>query len=438
MSGIYYTRPQLAVPTVQRTLRPLAYGRQGTLRSSAPSHSSSPRKPEAILGLRVCDPACGSGSFLIAALRFLTEAVYESLFRHDRLDVRHDRTDVWLTGERKSNGSPGSSDEIIPCRPADETFESRLKSKLKRYVVERCIYGVDIDPIAIELCRLSLWIETMDRELPFTFLDHKIKAGNSLVGCWFDWFRHYPVMAWERQGGDRNHVNGVHFTKGVSCRAIRRFRRTIVKPEMIDWIRGQGVLFEQADGASPEVVHDHAMAELESIHRLPLHHNEQRSWMYEGLRAGGSFDRLKRAFDAWCAIWFWPANGLEACPTPANFAHPKTKTLEVVERLAEAHRFFHWELEFPDVFTRPGGGFDAIVGNPPWDVAKPNSKEFFSRIDPLYRAYGKQEALHHQKQYFTASVRHEREWLDYNAYFKAFSNWLSYAGEPFGDRVVID
>ncbi|MHC4447114.1 MAG: hypothetical protein ACYSXF_04935 [Planctomycetota bacterium] len=182
-AGIYYTRPQLAVPTVQRALRPLAYGRQGKLRPDAPSRSSAPRKPEAILGLRVCDPACGSGSFLIAALRFLTEAVYESLFRHDRLDVGHDRTRVWLTGERRSNGNPGSSDERVPCRPADETFESRLKSKIKRYVVERCIYGVDIDPIAIELCRLSLWIETMDRELPFTFPDHKIKAGNSLVGC---------------------------------------------------------------------------------------------------------------------------------------------------------------------------------------------------------------------------------------------------------------
>src|SRR4029079_9484233 len=69
-------------------------------------------------------------------------------------------------------------------------------------VVERCVYGVDMDPLAIELARLSLWVETMDRELPFEFLDHRLKVGNALVGCWFDRFRDYPLMAWMREGGD--------------------------------------------------------------------------------------------------------------------------------------------------------------------------------------------------------------------------------------------
>ena len=64
------------------------------------------------------------------------------------------------------------------------------------------------------------------------------------------------------------------------------------------------------------------------------------------------------------------------------------------------HRFFHWELEFPDVFREEGAGFDAVLGNPPWDIAKPVSMEFFSNIDPLYRSYGKQEALRKQTEYF--------------------------------------
>ena len=77
-----------------------------------------------------------------------------------------------------------------------------MKALLRRHVVERCIYGVDINPLAVELARVSLWVETLDPELPFSFLDHKIKVGNSLVGCWLDRVEDYPVKAWEREGGD--------------------------------------------------------------------------------------------------------------------------------------------------------------------------------------------------------------------------------------------
>ena len=95
------------------------------------------------------------------------------------------------------------SDEQIPCPPDHPAFESLLKARLRRHVVERCIYAVDLSiPLAVELCRLSLWIETMDRDLPFGFLDHKVKCGNALVGAWFDQFQHYPAMAWKnREGG---------------------------------------------------------------------------------------------------------------------------------------------------------------------------------------------------------------------------------------------
>ena len=85
---------------------------------------------------------------------------------------------------------------------------------------------------------------------------------------------------------------------------------------------------------------------------------------------------------------------------PRTFTAPSAATRAVAKRLAEALRFFHWELEFPDVFDAPGAGFDALLGNPPWDIAKPVSKEFFSNIDPLYRSYGKQEALRKQTEYF--------------------------------------
>src|SRR5207249_3240224 len=158
--------------------------------------------------------------------------------------------------------------------------------------------------------RLALWVETMDRMLPFSFLDHKVRCGNGLLGAWFDTFQHYPAMAWKnREGGDKGHGNGVHFEKGARSKAIKEFSKRVA-----------------ADLA-----------------------------------------------DA---------------------------TRTIAERVAARKRFFHWELEFPDVFRIKGSGFDAMLGNPPWETLQPSSKEFFSNIDPLYRAYGKQEALRFQTEYF--------------------------------------
>ncbi len=123
---------------------------------------------------------------------------------------------------------------------------------------------------------------------------------------------------------------------------------------------------------------------------------------------------LKAAFDTWCAIWFWPGELPSSTPRPDRLPGPTDEpTAEIAARVAAEHRFFHWELEFPDVFARPGSGFDAVVGNPPWEIQKPNSKEFFSNLDPLYRTYGKQEALQPPEGVLRGqSDADERDWLD--------------------------
>ncbi|MCR4402988.1 MAG: hypothetical protein NUW12_09470 [Firmicutes bacterium] len=440
-AGTFYTRPQLAVPTIHRTLRPLAYetpiGPDGPADDSGNASASRwiPRRPEEILALKVCDPACGSGSFLTAALRFLTDALVESLHYHGRIRNQGERAVVTLAEGRPESGR--LSDELLPCRPDSDGFEAQLRARLKRYVVERCIYGVDIDPLAVELARVALWIETMDPALPFSFLDHKVKVGNSLVGCWFDRFRDYPVLAWEREGGDSNHTRGVRFEKGTWTKAIKKFRNERIRGELKTWLEGRGyqlMLPLPELNVAPEAVHDEATALLERMHDFAVHESEERAVFYRDRILGNpAFQRLKEAFDTWCAIWFWPAERLEDAPTPLNFTDPPRVTRDLARQLASEHRFFHWELEFPDVFARPGSGFDAVVGNPPWEIQKPNSKEFFSNIDPLYRTYGKQEALDKQSEYFQRSADDERNWLAYCARLKALSNWVKNAGLPFGD-----
>ncbi len=433
-SGTFYTRPALAVPTAHRTLRPLAYvapqDAEGQPDESAVLERWTPRLPEEILALKVCDPACGSGSFLVAALRFLTEALAGSLHHHGRIAEQGDRTLVTL-----AQGKPGGAllaEDLLPCRPTDEEFEPRLRARLKRYVVEQCLYGVDLDPLAVELCRVALWVETMDRELPFTFLDHKVRCGNSLVGCWFDRFRDYPALAWDREGGDKGHKHGAHFEDSAWTKAIKELRNDRVKPALQELIKGQIPLFESVEGKTPEQVHDEAMAALVGMHVLGAAETEDRARYFRAHIAGNpALARLKEAFDAWCALWFWPAERLALAPLPRDFAAPGNEALEVARALTAEHRFFHWELEFPDVFAREGTGFDAILGNPPWEIQKPNSKEYFSNLDPLYRAYGKQEALGRQQEIFETSEADERDWLEYNGRYKALGNFLASSADPF-------
>src|SRR5262249_10202543 len=138
-----------------------------------------PREPEVILGLKVCDPACGSASFLVAALHYLTEALYRSLCHHCKLNDPEECKKITLPYGRLRTGKVG--EDLVKFPPNDphygENFEGWVKARLRRYVVERCIYGVDINPLAVEFARVSLWVETLDPELPFSFLDHKIKVG---------------------------------------------------------------------------------------------------------------------------------------------------------------------------------------------------------------------------------------------------------------------
>ncbi len=326
---------------------------------------------------------------------------------------------------------------MLPCRPDDDEFEPRTRAILRRYVVERCIHGVDLDPLAVELCRLSLWIETLDRSLPLTFLNHKIKCGNSLVGAWFDQFLHYPVMAWEREGGDKNHTNGVHYPKEGWTRAVKEFKAS-VKPDLIAFIDG-GHLLYAVDLTTVRIGHDAAEAALAEIHNLGIAQVEQRAERYEKLQNSSEFQQLKAAFDLWCALWYWPPDELEHAPLPRQFASVEVDGAagQIARRIAHELRFFHWELEFPDVFNARTHGFDAVLGNPPWDISKPNSKEFFCAVDPLYQGYGKQEALTKQSQYFQLNSESERRWLRYYSNFRATSNWVKFAGFPFGDRVAI-
>lgn len=435
-SGTFYTRPGLAVPTVHRALRPLAYvppvGADGQPDELVSPVAWTPKLPEQILALKVCDPACGSGSFLVASLRFLCEALYASLHAHGRIQQDGDRALVHLLG--KAGDGEDLGNELLPCRPDDPTFEARLKAVLRRYVVEHCVYGVDLDPLAVELCRLALWIETMDRDLPFTFLDHKLRPGNGLVGTWLDRFRDYPLLAWWRQSPDEK-WRGVTHEGDVWSKALKEHKRKVVD-EQADVIRSQQLLARA--GISDQELQQ-ALTRLRGLygklHAVPPSRPDERAkiWRDEVL-GDASLQKVRAACDLWTALWFWPLDKLGDAPGPSDLAAPSAVAQAITAQVARRRdlRFFHWELEFPDVFVGEGAGFDAVVGNPPWEIQKPSSKEFFSDLDPLYRSYGKQDALRRQRELFEKNREDERRWLDHVGSFKDKGNFVRNAADPFG------
>jgi hypothetical protein len=446
-SGTFYTKPGLTVPTIRRTLEPLAY------------EEGRPRPPADILALKVCDSAAGSGSFLVGVLRYLTNALYESVIAHGWIVEYPDGSIRWGNPDppipewfvKFMEDVPGIN-EPAPrgeTRSATETSnpEDRIRARLRRVIVERCIYGVELDPLAVELARLALWVETMDPFLPFSFLDHKIKCGNSLVGCWFDRFQDYPAMAWEREGGDKSHTTGVHFQKEEWTKAIKKVKAEVVKPELAGLIESMPTVvrgFHGPDrvltaggfafdiGVTAEQAHEHLVASYRHLHeRMNASLPEEQARIYrDEFVDNAEVQRLRFAFDLWCSVWFWPADKLDIAPTPSKFFNPPAETRTEVERLAREMRFFHWEIEFPDVFTGANPGFSAMVGNPPWETLQPLSKEWFSNHDPLYRAYGNEEAKGKQKEYFAAEVALERSWLSYCARFKALTCWHKNAANP--------
>ena len=412
-AGTFYTRPQLTMPTVRRTLEPLIHDIDGTV-----------RPPEDLLALKVCDPAMGSGSFLVAGLRTLTAAVVESLHIHDRIDRQGNRVTI-------ACDLLPDADRALPT----EGFEEQLEAIVRRAVVEHSLYGVDIDPLAVELARVALWVETLDRRLPFTFLDHKLRCGDSLLGTWLDQFRDYPLMAFERESPDKKGkwTHGVLHAVNTWHAPLREKRKEAIS-EQADILAGQLRIDATATDEELKAAVERVRRLYRELRAVPAGRPDERARIWrERIHTDASMAKVRQAFDAWCAIWFWPLDRLDLLPMPATLAALSPEANDLVTQVRNRYRFLHWELEFPDVFTGPAAGFDAVFGNPPWEISKPNSKEFFSNHDPLFRAYGKQQALAEQKALFAASQSIEEGWLDYLGSFKDRGNFVRYAAAASGE-----
>jgi hypothetical protein len=304
-TGTFYTPQPIADYLVRRTLGPL-------VRDAA---------PDQILKLRIVDPAMGSGAFLVAACRFLSGAYETALIR--------------------AGG----------CDPSD--FGEAERVTIRRTIVERCLYGVDLNPMAVQLARLSLWLATLAADRPLTFLDHRLQVGNSLLGTWLVQLRNPPSPRRRRGPGEALPL----FAADAVSDALRevlpiRFSLETTPTNTIEQVRAKERAFADLTGRE------------------------------------AALSRWKRIAHLWCCAWF--AADDEA-PPPSAFgslsdaaltgrgALPSrlaARYLDTADAVGEGRRLFHWELEFPEVFfdangvREPHGGFDAVIGNPPWDMIR--------------------------------------------------------------------
>ncbi len=353
-TGSYYTPSSLIECLLDTTLDPVIddavkRGEQRATEAGRPDPADD--IVDELLSLTVCDPACGSGHFLVASARRIAKRV---------------------ASVRERNPEP----TVDAVRHA------------LHEVVARCIYGVDLNPMAVELAKVSLWLEALEPGKPLGFLDAHVKHGNGLIGATPKLLAEgVPDDAFKPiEGDDKKYAAGL----------VKRNRAQR---------GGQDELLFDTDVLPGN---DQYAAELARITAAPADSLEQVREQEAAYRAyvdSATYVQDLHAADAWCAAFVWPKrDGAPEAPTDQLFralrgrdqsAVPDATHAEIMD-LRDQYRFFHWHLEFPEVFAVPeesetgvqpetgwAGGFDAVVGNPPWERVKLQEQEFFAQRSPV-------------------------------------------------------
>lgn len=327
-SGTHYTPKSLTEKIVAETLTPVAY--RGPAEGEAPEEWEL-KTAEELLDLKVCDPAMGSGAFLVQACRWLSDRLVEAWSATEATGKQIDSE-----GRIVEDAAAGGFD------PLSQDAEERA-IVARRLVAERCLYGVDKNPLAVELAKLSLWLTTMSKGRPFGFLDHNLRSGDSLLGI--QNIRQLTELSMAPKGSKQLRLFGRSIQTAVEKAVELRMRLRSIP------IRDIGDV--------------DAMAALDSDTRRVLLLPQAVADTFLGIilsesRATESVHRLQ-ALEAMADA---AANGTDAAMD--RLRRDAMADLRIDAPDSQARDPFHWPLEFPEVFQNANPGFDAIIGNPPF------------------------------------------------------------------------
>jgi len=317
-TGTHYTPRSLTEPIVQHTLEPLVYVGPA---EGAPREEWQLRSPAELLDLKICDMAMGSGAFLVQACRYLSERLVEA-WEQVQSNLQLPTSNPQITPEGKpATGDPGET--IIP-----QENEERL-TLARRLVTDRCLYGVDKNPLAVEMAKLSLWLVTLDKQRSFTFLDHALRHGDSLIGADKETFLRW---AQSLRGSAMPLFNETLQQELETAREKRRALQAFEVRDVRDAERKAGLLAE-AEAATARI-------------KLGC-----------DLLVGARLldDLISAEQDALLA------NALLDYTAGEPFSDENAQRALAAARRQPA---FHWPFEFPEVFAQDG--FSAFVGNPPF------------------------------------------------------------------------
>ncbi|SYZ72208.1 conserved hypothetical protein [Candidatus Zixiibacteriota bacterium] len=313
-SGTHYTPRSLTEPIVQHTLEPLVY--EGPA-EGVPKDKWRLKTAREILDLNVCDMAMGSGAFLVQSCRYLSERLLEA----------------WETAEKELGGSiqitpEGERSKGVPEERLVPTDPDERSAIAMRIVAERCLYGVDKNPLAVEMAKLSLWLITLSKGKPFTFLDHALKCGDSLVGADAKMF-----LDWAR-GGTKEQVT-IFDEKLKKLLDDARLKRKELESFEVKDVRDAERKSDLLDEA------EMAMQWVKQGCNLLI------GTLLSDRSAAEKRTQLNKLLIGYLK----------------DLTVPGPEAVEAI-KLADNERAFHWPFEFPEVFER--GGFDAFIGNPPF------------------------------------------------------------------------
>ena len=373
-TGTYYTPEKITKFLVETALFPLVKNKSS----------------EEILRIKILDPAMGSGAFLVAACNYLADCFLDKLIEEGKVQ--------------------------------ETTLTKNELANFRRLIAENCLYGVDLNPMAVELAKVSLWITTAADQKPLNFLDHRLAVGNSLIGSSLK---------------DVEFLSNVVFNQKDKLKNKEEISSLKKRPKALDHWFGTAFNFKTElekllNYRGPEFLSSSDIDRLTIQNKIKCFNRL--------ISKQSALSKLKLIFNIWCSSWYWDKES--AFPTTSEYQNivktilkndirsKRTEPfLKDIEELSEKLRYFHWELEFPELFFSSNGkpnknpGFDVIVFNPPWDIVKPSKNEFFSIYDPKFKTLRKKEFTDKRIKELIQNPEIAENWENYLKSFKNLSRF---------------